>query len=81
MIPLPIAAEVGDPGTIGIVFFFAFIVATIGIAYWAASRTRTASEFYAAGGQITGVQNGIALAGDYMSAASFQISTSTTTTS
>ena len=71
MIPLPIAAELGKPGTIGVVFFFAFIVATVGIAYWAARRTKTASEFYAAGGQITGVQNGIALAGDYMSAASF----------
>ncbi|MCX8033764.1 MAG: sodium/solute symporter, partial [Thermodesulfovibrio sp.] len=39
--------------------------------YWAAKRTRTTAEFYAAGRSITGFQNGLALAGDYMSAASF----------
>ncbi|MCL5046432.1 MAG: cation acetate symporter [Actinobacteria bacterium] len=51
---------------------FATIVAfTLLITYWAAKRTRTTSEFYAAGRQITGFQNGVAVAGDYMSAASF----------
>jgi cation/acetate symporter len=64
-------AKIGDPGPVGIVFFFLFIAGTLGIAYWAARRTRSAEQFYAAGGSITGVQNGIALAGDYMSAASF----------
>jgi cation/acetate symporter len=53
------------------VFFFAFIAVTLGITYWAARRTKTTEEFYAAGRSITPVQNGFALAGDYMSAASF----------
>ena len=44
---------------------------TLGITYWAAQRTRTTKDFYAAGGGITGFQNGLAIAGDYMSAASF----------
>ena len=44
---------------------------TLGITYWAAQHTRTTKDFYAAGGGITGFQNGLAIAGDYMSAASF----------
>ena len=51
--------------------FFVFITASLGITYWAAKRTKTTAHFYAAGGGITGFQNGLALAGDYMSAASF----------
>ena len=51
--------------------FVAFVVATLFITYWAAKRTRSASEVYTAGGGITGFQNGLAIAGDYMSAASF----------
>jgi cation/acetate symporter len=51
--------------------FLAFVGLTLGITYWAAKRTRTASDFYTAGGGITGLQNGLAIAGDYMSAASF----------
>lgn len=54
-----------------IAMFLVFVVATLGITKWAASRARTASDFYAAGGGITGLQNGLAIAGDYMSAASF----------
>ena len=54
-----------------IVMFFVFVAATLGITYWAARRTRSAADFYAAGGGITGMQNGLAIAGDYMSAASF----------
>ena len=54
-----------------IVMFLLFVAATLGITYWAAKRTRTAKDFYTAGGGITGFQNGLALAGDYMSAASF----------
>ena len=54
-----------------IVMFLAFVAATLGITYWAAQRTKTAKDFYAAGGGITGFQNGLAIAGDYMSAASF----------
>jgi cation/acetate symporter len=52
-----------------IVMFFIFVAATLGITYWAAKRTKTASDYYAAGGGITGTQNGLAIAGDYMSAA------------
>jgi cation/acetate symporter len=54
-----------------IYMFVAFVAGTLGITYWAAKRTRTASDFYTAGGGITGFQNGLAIAGDYMSAASF----------
>ncbi|MBF0341962.1 MAG: cation acetate symporter, partial [Magnetococcales bacterium] len=54
-----------------IIMFFAFVAVTLGITYWAASRTKSAKDFYAAGGGITGFQNGLAIAGDYMSAASF----------
>src|SRR3974377_77203 len=51
---------------------FAFFVAvTLVITYWAATHTKTAAHFYAAGGGIAGRQNGLAIAGDYMSAASF----------
>ena len=51
--------------------FGTFVVATLWITKWAASKTRSAADFYTAGGGITGFQNGLAIAGDYMSAASF----------
>jgi cation/acetate symporter len=54
-----------------ILMFVVFVLASLGITYWAAKRTRSASDFYTAGGSITGLQNGLAIAGDYMSAASF----------
>ena len=54
-----------------IVMFLLFVAITLGITYWAAQRTKTAKDFYAAGGSLTGLQNGFAIAGDYMSAASF----------
>ena len=54
-----------------IVMFIAFVILTLGITYWAAKRTASAADFYSAGGGITGSQNGLAIAGDYMSAASF----------
>ncbi len=54
-----------------IVMFFIFVGATLGVTYWAAKRTKSASDFYTAGGGISGFQNGMAIAGDYMSAASF----------
>lgn len=54
-----------------IAMFLVFVLATLGITYWAARRTKTAKDFYTAGGGITGFQNGLAIAGDYMSAASF----------
>ncbi|WP_139798812.1 cation acetate symporter [Andreprevotia lacus] len=54
-----------------IAMFIVFVALTLGITYWAAQRTRSAKDFYAAGGGISGFQNGLAIAGDYMSAASF----------
>ncbi len=54
-----------------IIMFLIFIAGTLGITYWAASKTKSASDFYTAGGGITGFQNGLAIAGDYMSAAAF----------
>src|ERR1700692_524596 len=51
--------------------FALFVLGTLGITYRAAMQTKTAADFYAAGGGITGFQNGLAIAGDYMSAASF----------
>ncbi len=54
-----------------IVMFVIFVALTLGITYWAATHTKNASDFYAAGRGITGLQNGLAIAGDYMSAASF----------
>ncbi len=52
-----------------IIMFCIFVTLTMGITYWAASRTKSTSDFYTAGGGITGFQNGLAIAGDYMSAA------------
>ena len=61
----------GETNITSIVTFTAFVVASLGITYWAAKRTRSAGEFYTAGSKITGFQNGLALAGDFMSAATF----------
>ncbi|AQR63847.1 cation acetate symporter [Aquaspirillum sp. LM1] len=49
--------------------FFVFVLGTLAITYWAARRTKSTSDFYTAGGGISGFQNGLAIAGDYMSAA------------
>ncbi|HEX7437681.1 MAG TPA: cation acetate symporter, partial [Caldimonas sp.] len=54
-----------------IAMFAVFVLFTLGITKWAAARTKSAADFYTAGGSITGFQNGLAIAGDYMSAASF----------
>ncbi len=76
--PTPAAAAapvvqtvLGTPTVSAIVFFFMIVVVTLAITYWAAKRTKTSKEFYAAGRSVSAVQNGFALAGDYMSAASF----------
>ena len=69
----------GDLGTVdkqptnwvAISMFAVFVVGTLFITKWAAARTKSAADFYTAGGGITGFQNGLAIAGDYMSAASF----------
>jgi cation/acetate symporter len=54
-----------------IAMFGGFVVFTMFITKWAAGKTKSAADFYTAGGGITGFQNGLAIAGDYMSAASF----------
>ena len=65
------AAPTGQASTSAIVMFLTFIAATMGITWWAARRTHTTSDFYTAGGGLSGFQNGLAIAGDYLSAASF----------
>ena len=64
-------AALAGPNSTAIGFFLAFVALTLVITWWAARHTRTTEEFFAAGRRITGRQNGFALAGDYMSAASF----------
>lgn len=54
-----------------IIMFLIFVGLTLYITYWASKRTRSRADYYTAGGKITGFQNGMAIAGDFMSAASF----------
>jgi len=65
------ATALGTPSLLAKLLFAAFLTITLAITWWAARRTRTAEQFYAAGRAITAAQNGFALAGDYMSASSF----------
>jgi cation/acetate symporter len=70
--PAPAAPTKVRPNrAITISMFMVIIGITLGVVIWAAKRTTSAADFYAAGGGITGLQNGWAIAGDYMSAASF----------
>ena len=62
-------AESGDVSTPAVAIFIVFIAITLVITWWAAKRTREKKDFYAAGSRITGLQNGLAIAGDFMSAA------------
>ncbi len=71
MTPTAPATSLGEPNLTAIAFFFVFIAATLAITFWAARKTKTTEEYFAAGRSISGRQNGFALAGDYMSAASF----------
>jgi cation/acetate symporter len=68
-----VAATAAPPAanSTAIILFGVFVALTLVITAWAARRTRSAADFYAAGGGVTGLQNGIAIAGDFMSAASF----------
>ena len=61
----------GEPNIIAMSGFIIFIVLSLVITWFAARRTHSTKDFYAAGGSVTALQNGLALAGDYMSAASF----------
>lgn len=63
--------SLGQFNPLAIAFFLLFVASSLGITYWAARRTKSTEQFYTAGGNITGFQNGLALAGDFMSAASF----------
>jgi cation/acetate symporter len=70
--PAPvIETTLGKPTFASIGFFFLIVLVTLVITYFAAKKTKTSSEFYAAGRSVSALQNGFALAGDYMSAASF----------
>lgn len=70
---LVLAADVveREPNIKAIIMFLAFVASTLFITYWASKRTKSANEFYAAGNKITALQNGLAVSGDYMSAATF----------
>ncbi len=70
-LPPPLQTKVKPNRVITISMFLAIIGVTLCVVVWAAKQTTTAADFYAAGGGITGLQNGWAIAGDYMSAASF----------
>jgi cation/acetate symporter len=61
----------GEPNYTAIIMFILFVGVTLFITYWASKKTHTAKSFYTAGGNITGLQNGLAISGDFMSAASF----------
>lgn len=65
------SAATAGPSKPAIIMFLVFITGTMGITYWAARKTQSTSDFYTAGGGISGFQNGLAIAGDYLSAASF----------
>ena len=71
--PLAVSATESLGGSVNkmaVAMFLVFVAITLGITYWAAQRTRTSQDFYAAGRRVTGLQNGLAIAGDFMSAAS-----------
>ncbi|MEU0686523.1 solute symporter family protein [Streptomyces uncialis] len=65
------ASEASEHRPLIISLFAAFVVATLFITVWAGRQTKDAADFYAGGRQFTGFQNGLAVSGDYMSAASF----------
>ncbi|MFE0096447.1 cation acetate symporter [Streptomyces sp. NPDC059015] len=68
---LAAASDAGEHRPLIITLFAAFVVATLFITVWAGRQTKDAADFYAGGRQFTGFQNGLAISGDYMSAASF----------
>ncbi|GGK77930.1 cation acetate symporter [Planomonospora parontospora subsp. parontospora] len=57
--------------TLSTILFLVFVAATLGITFWASRQTKTAADYYAGGRSFSGAQNGLAIGGDYMSAASF----------
>ncbi|MGV9883102.1 solute symporter family protein [Streptomyces sp. NPDC003006] len=71
VIDLAAASDASQHRPLIISLFAAFVVATLIITVWAGRQTKSAADFYAGGRQFTGFQNGLAISGDYMSAASF----------
>ena len=72
MNPAPVVeTSLGHPTASAIGFFLLIVVLTLCITYWAAKRTRSTKDFFAANRSVSAFQNGLALSGDYMSAASF----------
>jgi cation/acetate symporter len=65
------ASSSGNTRTLTIALFLVFVAATLGITVWASRHTKTAADYYAGGRGFSGFQNGLAIGGDYMSAASF----------
>ena len=68
---MPILAATSGNNTLSIALFVAFVAITMGITVWASRQNRSATDYYAGGRSFSGTQNGLAIAGDYMSAASF----------
>src|SRR3954452_21723941 len=66
-----LALSAGGTRTLTLSFFLLLVAATLAITIWASRQTRNATDFYAGGRSFTGFQNGMAIGGDYMSAASF----------
>ncbi|WFG43031.1 cation acetate symporter [Pseudonocardia alni] len=73
MSPTVLAATADSNPALNISIFLAFVIVTLGIVFYVNSRhaKKTAADFYTAGGGFSGTQNGFAIAGDYLSAASF----------
>ncbi|AYG83703.1 Cation/acetate symporter ActP [Streptomyces hundungensis] len=71
LIPLAAASSTTEHRPLIITLFAVFVAATLAITVWAGRQTKNASDFYAGGRQFTAFQNGLAVSGDYMSAASF----------
>ena len=66
-----LTTTLGTPTASAVLFFLVIVALTLAVTWWSARRTRSTREFYAAGRSVSALQNGLALAGDYMSAASF----------
>lgn len=67
----PTSSGIGQTSVTAIVVFLLFVGVTLLLTYWAARRTRSAEDFFAAGRKVTAWQNGLALAGDFIAAAGF----------
>ncbi|RYJ04621.1 MAG: cation acetate symporter, partial [Actinomycetales bacterium] len=68
---LSAASETNDHQALTATLFLLVVLLTVGITFWASRNTKTAADYYAGGRSFSGVQNGFAIGGDYMSAASF----------